>query len=365
MSDFVFPRARDRRRLQLRLAALAVAMVTAFAVASLWLGASFIGLVGGDLGATARIPTLGDSLGVNSSVKFRGIRVGRVVQTDSARDADGHYGARIVIDEEHAEGIPAGVRARILPGTLFGAEYVDLVVPAGTGPGLSRAAATGGGAALADGAVIPADTSAESIRLMDTFSAMQRVISAIDPAAIDLATSQLAGALDGKGDDLRRFIGRADRLVAGFAAAEPTFYRDLALLAENLETLADLEPGIAAALESSLPVARTIAGKARTIARLVTATTRLSAEVSAFLEQRGEQLTRFLHEVAPTYRAFVRGIEPFTEILRLAPAVLANGARAIKDGAVQMIALFGTERPGTYTAADCPRYESLRGRNCR
>lgn len=354
MSDHLFPRVRSRRRLEWRLAALAAVMLGLFGLVSAYLGASFVGLAGGDVAATARVATLGDSLGVNSSVRFRGLRVGRVVSVDSDRADDRTYGARVVIEDQYAGSIPAGVKARVLPGTLFGAEYVELVEDK-----------RGTSSTLHDGAVIQADTSTGTVRLMDTFSVLQRVISAVDPAALDLAMSQLAGALDGKGDNLRRFIGRADQLVGTFSEAEPAFYRDLDLLARDLDLLADIEPSLVAALRDSLPLARTVATKARAIERLMSASTRLSAHVSAFLEKEGERFALFLEEVAPTYNAFVGGIGPFTEILQRAPQVLANGARSIKDGAVQMLALFGSARPGTYTAADCPRYGSMKGANCR
>ena len=114
------------------------------------------------------------SLGVNSSVKFRGLRVGRVVSLDTERDAEGLYAAKIVVDEEFAEEIPGDVVARVLPGTLFGAEYLELRTPGTT------LRASGGGSSLEDGIELAADTSSETVRLMNTFSAMYRVIDSID-----------------------------------------------------------------------------------------------------------------------------------------------------------------------------------------
>lgn len=362
MSEFVFPRARDRSSLELRLAALAVVALTTFGLFSAWLGASFVGLVGGDVVVTTRVPSLGDSLGVNSSVKFRGLRVGRVVSVEDSRDEDGLYSARVVIDEEFAAQIPGNVQARVLPGTLFGAEYVELRPAPGTA---GSTASAGAAEALTDGAVVAADTSRESLRLMDTFSALHRVISAVDPAAVDLALSQLAGALDGRGDDLRVAISKVSKLVEDHREVEPTFYRDLSYLSENLDTLSQVQPDLAAALRSSLPLARTVAEKAHELERLERSAAALAAEVSAFLEANGRTLGRLLDEVAPTYRAFVAGRGSFTEILRLAPAVLLNGARAVHDGAVTMLAQFSTQRGEPYDAGDCPRYGSLQGRNCR
>lgn len=363
MSEILFPRATNRVRLQLRLALLALVVLTAFGAAAVALGASFVGITGGETRATARLVTLGDSLGVNSSVKFRGLRVGRVVDVDGTRGADGTYAATVVFQDQYAAQIPASVRARVLPGTLFGAEYVDLV--AGRRGSAGTSVRTANAVPLGDGAVIPADTSADSVRLMDTFQAMTRVIGAIDPAAVDMAMSQLAAALDGRGDDLGRFIARADKLVGTFSDAQPALFRDLELLTQDLDVLADIEPDLARAVRDSLPVARTVATHARQLRRLLRVSSHLAAEVSTFLEKQGAHLTEFLQAVAPTYDAFAHGIRPFEQILQRAPAVLQNGARAIKGGAIQMIALMGSERMGTYTPADCPRYGSLAGGNCR
>lgn len=369
MSEILFPHTRveKRRALRLRLAAIATAMLVLFAGFSLWLGGSYVGLLGGDVVASARVMTLGDSLGVNSSVKFRGLRVGRVVSLDSTQDADGLYRARVVIDKEFAPQIPAAALTRVVPGTLFGAEYVELrevVSPRSAGAGSAAVARGPRGGSVEDGTVLQADTSEQAMRLMDTFSALYRVIDAVDPAAVDMAVSQLADALTGRGDDLRRGVRRISALVDDYSAAEPTFYRDLDLLARNLDLLADVEPDLAATLRNSLPVARTIATKAERIDEVLVASDALSAQISSFLEKEGPTLVRFLDEVRPTYDEFVRGRGPFVAMLRMAPTVLQNGAAAILENAVQMAAKFSTRAREPYTSTDCPRYGALAGRNC-
>lgn len=351
MSELLFPRVRSRRGLEFRLAALATATLVLFGIFSLWLGASFVGLIGGDVVATARVAALGDSIGVNSGVKFRGVRVGRVVSVDSSRDRDGLYAVHLIVDDEFASEVPANARARILPGTLFGAEYVEL-------------AGASAGPMVHDGTVFAADTSEESIRLMDTFSALHRVISAVDPAALDLAVSHLARALDGRGADIHDAVGRIGALVDDYTRAEPTFYRDLDHLTDDLDTLADVEPELAKTLKDALPLARTIARRDDEIDALVGSSTRLSSHVSTFLGDHGDTLALMLDELAPTYRTFVTGRPEFTQILHLAPPVLRNGATAIDDGAISMKAKFSVQIGNPYTSADCPRYPPLMGGNC-
>jgi len=354
VSDLLFPRAASRSALELRLAGLAIVLATIFGAFSLWLGATYVGLIGGDVKATARVVTLGDSLGVNSPVKFRGLKVGRVVTVDNVRDSGGLYRAHIVIDDEHAGMIPSTVVARVLPGTLFGAEYVEL-----------RDLSASSGSALRDGDVLAADTSEETVRLMDTFSSLYRVIDEIDPVTLDKAVTQLAAALDGRGDDLNGDVQRITSLVRDYSDAEPTFYRDLDHLTSNLDTMADIEPDLAATLRNSLPVAETISDKAKRIKRLTKSTTSLSRHVDTFLTANTGTLAKLLNNTAPTYRAFATHQAEFNQILHLAPPVLNNGADSIKDGAVQMEAKFSLGMHPPYTAADCPKYGRLVGSNCR
>ena len=355
MSEFLFPRAvRNPVALRLRLAVLAVAVGLVFAAAAGYLGLRYLGYAGNSVTVTVHVMTLGDSLGIDSSVKYRGLRIGRVVKVTGARGADGTYAVTAVLDPSQSGGVPAQVRARVLPGSIFGAEYIDLEPPAG---------ASAGG--VGDGAIIAADTSAASIRVMDTLASAQRILAAVDPATLDETLSQLANALDGKGASLHRFIIQAKDLVARSRTHEAALFTDLSLLSTNLRTTADLEPILAQAIRASLPTAAVISAHASQLGATLRAGTQLTSAAADFFAAHGPQLSAFFAAVDPTYRAFVGGISPFTAILQGAPAVLLNGAHAIRDGAIQMMAFFKADFRNPYTSADCPRYGSVLGSNCR
>ncbi|MCX6396969.1 MAG: MCE family protein [Propionibacteriales bacterium] len=354
--------ARPDRALRLRLTALAAVGLVLFAACATWLGLSFVGVLGRDVPVTVEVTTYGDSLGVNSSVKYRGLRVGRVMRLEKSRGAARSYTIKAVLERQFADRVPASVVARVLPGSIFGADFVDLVDPGGAGRAVPAAT---GGRALRAGSVVRADTSAPTVRLMDTFSATQRVLGAIDPAVMDSALSQLAAALDGKGTEIRGFITRTSALLEQAGRAEPDFYADLALIGRNAGVLADLEPALAQTLRDSLPLARTLAEKAQNTQRLLGSSAGLAGSLTAFLHANGGALAALLDAVSPTYRAFVGGIVPFSKILGLAPQVMRNGANVVKGNALQMLAQFNVDLVNPYSAADCPRYGSLKGPNCR
>lgn len=356
MSEFLFPRAvRNPVALRLRLAALAAVVGIVFVAAAGYLGLKYLGYVGNGVTVTVHVTTLGDSLGVNSSVKYRGLRIGRVVKVTGARGADGTYAVTAVLDPSQSVDVPAAVRARVLPGSIFGAEYIDLEPPA----------LAAGGGDVRDGAVITADTSAASIRVMDTLASAQRILAAVDPTTLNQTLSQLANALDGKGASLHRFIIEATDLLARSRSHEAALFADLNLLSTNLAGSAELEPILAEAIRASLPTAAVISQRARQLGATLQAGTQLSRTAADFFAGHGKDLAAFFAAVDPTYRAFVNGISPFTAILQAAPAVLFNGSNAIRHGAIQMMAFFKTDVRNPYTSADCTRYGATAGGNCR
>lgn len=346
----VFPHSRvPPRLLRLRLAVLGIVGLLVGGLYAGVLGLQAIGVLGPGTRVTVHLPTVGDTLGINSDVKYQGLRVGRVIEVDPAGPT-----AQVVVEDDHAALIPASVEARVLPGTLFGNEYVDLVGAEGTA----------NAAHLTDGQRVPADTSRATLRLMETFAASQRLLAAADPAQWDVALSQLARALDGRGDDMAAFIADADRFLARWALLQPQVMTDLDLLATNAETLADLEPTMVRALRDSRPIARTLAEREEETGALLTGTTALLEGpdgLTAFVRQHRPQTARMLRASAATLRAFAARSPAFAALLGKLPRLLQNGARAVENGRIQMEGVLAPQLLDPYDADDCPRYRDLPG----
>ncbi len=318
-----------------------------------WLGGGYLGLFTDDVTVEANLPVSGDSLGVNSDVKYRGLRVGRVVSVEQGAEPV----AKVILMSEHADQIPADVRARVLPGTLFGNEYVDLVPTARTG---TKAAGP-----IEAGAVVPADDSVETVRLMDAFTSVQKLLVAMDPARLDLAISQLAGALSGRGQDLHRFLRDARSMVDTWETIAPTFHRDIELIAENADTFADLEPALIDILQNSLPVARLWADEQEAVRTLLSETATLLSTVDAFMSAQQPVLAPILKNYASVAEVMAANSDLFARTIAGLPSVMENGAAAVEDGQIQMEGAIGLQLPAPYDADDCPRYGALKGPNCR
>lgn len=369
VSQFLFPHVRtDRRDLRLRLALIGLAGFAALGLLAGVLALQTLGTLSSDVRVTVRLATVGDTLGINSDVKFNGLRVGRVIEVDPvARRAETGWDgptATVLVEPDHADLIPASVTARVLPGTLFGNEYVDLVATRATGTGsVSSSAATH----LADGDVVPADTSRATLRLMDTFSATQRLLAAVDPAQWDVALSQLADSLDGRGAGLATMVRDGEAFLGRWEDLQPQVRRDLDLLTRDSDLVADIEPQLLAALRDSRPLARTLVQREKATTTLLQGVSRLvSGEdgVAAFLRAHGEETARLLNASAANLEVFAQRYPAFAALLRKVPALLRNGAAAAVDGRIQMEGVLSPQFLDPYDASnpdDCPTYRGLRG----
>lgn len=369
MSDILFPHSSARpRALRLRLAALGAVGCLALGLVAGVLGLQTVGVLSDDVRVRVELATVGDSLGVNSDVKYNGLRVGRVVDVDpSATRGDGWDGphAEVLVAPEHAELIPAAVHARVLPGTLFGNDYVDLSVPSeGRTTVVAAAEGTEADAHLADGDVVPADTSEETLRLMDTFSATQRLLAAVDPAQWDVALSQLADSLDGRGATLAQMIRDGGAFLGRWHRLYPQVRQDIELLARNSHLFADVEPQLVGAIEDTRPLARTLVEEADGTTELLTGVPALldgGDGVTAFLRDNGADTARLLNATAANLEVFAQRYPSFALLLARVPQLLENGARAAQSGRVKMEGVLGLQFIDSYGPDDCPAYRGLQG----
>lgn len=374
MSEFLFPHSKvDPRTLRLRLAAIGVAGGLLVGAVLGILGLQTLGVISDAARVTIQLPTVGDTLAINSDVKFNGLRVGRVTEVDPvARAAETGWDgptATVLVDTEHAAFIPANVKARVLPGTLFGNDFVDLVADRDTsgGNGVAATAAAPQAATdhLADSDVVEADTSVETLRLMDTLSATQRLLVSIDPAQWDVALSQLADSLDGRGARIAEMVTDGNGVLGRWAGLQPQVRRDLDLLARNADLFADIEPQLVRTLTDTRPLARTLVEQQESTSALLRGLPELlggDQGIIRFLVDNGDDAARLLNASAANLEVFSQRYPSFARLLQKVPALLRNGARAVQGGNIQMEGVIAPSLVDEYGPQDCPRYRGLPGR---
>ncbi len=115
---------------------------------------------------TLKAGTAGSQLLRGADVKLRGIIVGdvRSITTDGRTASIG-----LALDEDEVGLIPANVRARLLPKTLFGEKYVDLVLPPDPAPEAIRS-----GRRDRPGPLVHGDRAGEGARRRDPAAARDR-----------------------------------------------------------------------------------------------------------------------------------------------------------------------------------------------
>src|SRR5207245_2558422 len=136
---------------------------------------------------TLQADRIGNQLSPQADVKLRGIVVGTVRSVKSTGD-----GATInlALDPGTIRLIPQNVLARLIPKTLFGEKYVELVLP------------TAPSGHLRAGDVIPQDRSATALETERVLDDLLPLLQSLRPAQVSLTLNALSTALRGRGDKL-------------------------------------------------------------------------------------------------------------------------------------------------------------------
>jgi len=247
--------------------------------------------------------------------------------------------------EGDLESIPNNVVARILPATVFGTSFVDLVVYDDASP-----------TSLEAGAVIPADETQDTLELQQALDDIDRLVKALGPAELASAIGSAAEALDGRGEQLGEIVDTLTAYLARINPRMPIVRSDLRKLATNLEVIDDVAPDLLDATEDGLVTLNTIVTQQASIRAIIVGGTGLTRTSTAFLDENREQAVRVINDGAilldALYDNRVSGISgSIGTNLALGPEL----ASTLKEGFVRTDAQLRTDAPPYYTAGDRPR----------
>ena len=239
--------------------------------------------------------------------------------------------------------------ASILPKTLFGEKFVNLVIP-------DEPSST----ALKSGDTI--QKTQLPVEVEKILNDLYPLLRAVQPAEINYTLNALATALEGRGDAIGNNLEVARRLPA---ADEPpdaeARSRTSSCSARSSDTYADVFPDIAATLRNSVKTGNTLLEKEETLNAFLNDVSSFSDTANAFLDENGDNLVR-LGQVSEQQLALLARYSPefpclLDGIVRQAPR-LADTFR----GFVFHINLHTIpKQPRGYTPADSPRYADARG----
>lgn len=230
-----------------------------------------------EVAATLRVDKAGTQLGSDADVKVRGIIVGRVAdQTTDGRRATLHLRIR----RDQVRYVPSSVVARILPKTLFGEKFVDLVIPPG-GESTSP---------ISDGAVIPQDTSHQAIEVERVLADLFPLLRALEPEELNAALTAIAEGLQGRGDALGKGLANLDSYLKQINPKLPAIQRDLSALADLTENLEDNAEDILRIARNSVTSGRTLVEEEDSLAQFLRGTTGFTDEMTELLRRNGDAL---------------------------------------------------------------------------
>jgi phospholipid/cholesterol/gamma-HCH transport system substrate-binding protein len=332
---------------------------TAFAVAVVLFVVACVGAYNGWFRDTApvtlRIERAGLQLLPGSDVKMRGILLGDVRSISS----DGEVAELVLdLDPGSLHLVPANVQARLVPKTLFGEKYVDLVLP--EAPADER---------LQAGAVIPEDRSTAALEINRVLDNVLPLLRTVRPQDLSLTLNALATALDGRGDQLGRTIEEADAYLSEMNPLLPQLQRDLVALAEVAGVYDDAAPDLLATLRNLVTTADTVVEEQASLAAFLDEVTGAADRTRGLLSSVGDDVVRvnavsrrvvqLLEEYSPMFPCFWRGyaiLEP-----NIATAV---GQTPETESFAHIVATFVPPVPEYQYPINLPEYNDTRGPSC-
>lgn len=305
----------------------------------------------GSVPVTAELTTAGGALRTGVDVKMRGMVVGKVSAIDGdAREVE----LTLQIDKEHVEQIPSGVRARVLPASVFGTSYVDLVLPRGADPGDHLRADD----------VILQDTSQGTLELQTALDSIDALVDALGPAELATALHTLSTVLDGRGDDIGVAIDTLHRYATRFAPMIPRLRGDLRLLAVNLDAVARNAPELLSATDDALVALDNLVERRRELGALLDGGLTLVQETDTLLTKHERSYLRALDLSVTLVDGLYDERAGLRETLLETGEVSARLLTVLEDGYARVEGYIFAVGPDDYSRADCPRYGSRSGGNC-
>lgn len=296
----------------------------------------------------------GSQLVPHADVKLRGVRVGEVRSVSAS--ADGTV-FRLALDPDRVHLVPRNVTARLVPKTLFGERYVDLLMPAAPA-----------GGALREGDVIGEDRSKATVEINKVFDNLLPVLRAVQPQKLATTLTAMSTALEnGNGRRLGGTLVRLGGYVGELNPSLPALTEDLRALATVADTYAEAGPDIVRGLHDLVTTSRTVLDQRRELESLLRVLTVTGDDLTTFLESNQDNLAGLaktarptldlLENYAPEFPCLFRQLDGMRE--RLDEVWGKNGDPQLRL-TVEVAASRGKYRPGV----DDIRYEDKRGPAC-
>ncbi|MEU9924942.1 MCE family protein [Streptomyces griseoluteus] len=301
---------------------------------------------------TLEADTLGNQLDARADVKLRGLLVGEV----RAVHADGTKATLdIALKPQYVSYIPSDVHARLLPKTLFGEKYVDLVAPAG---------AVRPARSIRAGDVITQDRTKVGIEVQQLMNDLLPLLRTVRPGELDATLSAFATALEGRGDRIGGNLTRVEGYLRRLNPHLPALKEDITRFADVAEVYGDAAPDLMRILRNTVTTSRTITEKKDQLASALRTTATVAGTANDFLSENGDRLITLGRVSRPTLELFARYSPEYPCLFQ----GLVRQEKASEDafrGGEMRITLELVRPQGAYRPGEEPVYGERSGPDCR
>jgi phospholipid/cholesterol/gamma-HCH transport system substrate-binding protein len=298
---------------------------------------------------TAVVADAGGALRKGSDVKMDGAMVGKVSSVE--RDESGGVSIDMEMSEDDIGHIPANVVARILPATVFGTTFVDLVVHGHASQD-----------SLEAGAHVPADSTQETLEFQQALDDIDRLVKALGPAELASAIGSAAQALQGRGSQIAGIVDTLNSYLARVNPRMPAVRDDLEALAKSVAVVDDVAPDLLDATDDSLDFLASLVRQEAALTSLVTGGTELADRSTQFLTDNQDRLVRWIRGtgtfVDVLYDNRRVGI---TDAISLNLAIGPGLADTVQHGQLRTVAWMRFDLPDYYGPGDRPTFRSMVG----
>jgi phospholipid/cholesterol/gamma-HCH transport system substrate-binding protein len=273
--------------------------------------------------------SVGNEMHPGAEVMVRGVQVGEVRGISST---GGGARLELAIEPSQLSMLPANVSAEMLPTTLFGERYVDLILP--SRPSTTR---------LANGSVIQQNRSADAIELDTLLNNLLPMLAATQPDKLSLTLTAIAQGLQGNGETLGQALVTLNSYLRQLNPQLPQIDADISRLAALARTYNQASPAILQALDDLGVTGRTIATQRASFDALLANLTTASDDLTSFLDANSPNAIRLSADTLSTLEILARYAPEF-------PCVLQQLAGFVPDMNKALGA--GTDEPGLHAQVD-------------
>src|SRR3954463_10913522 len=252
---------------------------------------------------TVHVARAGLQLLPGSDVKTRGVIVGSV---DSITSDGNGATLRLRLNPAKARELPTNVTVRMLPKTLFGEKYVDLVLPA-------QPAATH----LRSGSVIAVDQTRSTLEIDQALNDLLPLLRTVPPVQLNHTLTALATALSGRGQQLGRTIEDFDHYLHRFNPQLPRLAHDMRSLAAVTATYDEAAHPLLHMLRNLTATSRTVVDERQQLSAFLDDVTGAADQTHDLFARNAQNLVAvnavnrpvisLLARYAPEYPCFVKG----------------------------------------------------------